>query len=125
MWYYLYSKTLKSQEILINPYDRCIANSTIKDKQCTISWCVDDNKVSHSDEEVNTKVIENIAEHFGNLIVLIGGKHKFLGMYIELLSDGKLSSFMIGYIEVSIDLFGEELSANVLSSAEKGLQNIS
>ena len=50
LWYYLYSKTLKLQGFLINPYDRCIANITIKDKQCTILWCVDDNKVSHFDE---------------------------------------------------------------------------
>ena len=32
LWYDLYPKTLKSQGFLINPYYRCIANSTIKDK---------------------------------------------------------------------------------------------
>ena len=82
LWYFIYSKTLKSQESLINPYDKCIANSTIKDKQCTIVWYVDDNKVSHVDEEVNTKVFETISEHFGNLTVSRGKKHKFLGMEI-------------------------------------------
>ena len=60
---------MKSHGLLINPYDRCIANSTIKYKQCTISWYVDNNKVSHIDEDVNTKVTEIIAEHFGNLTV--------------------------------------------------------
>ena len=58
LWYDLYSKTIKSQGLLINPYDRFIANITIQDKQCTIMWYVDNNKVSHIDEEVNTKVIE-------------------------------------------------------------------
>ena len=57
LWCDLYSKTLKSQGFLINPYDRCIANITIKDKQCTIVWYVDNNKVSLVDEVVNTKVI--------------------------------------------------------------------
>ena len=50
LWYYLYSKTLKSQVLLINTYDSCIENSTIQDKQCTIAWYVDNNKVSHLDE---------------------------------------------------------------------------
>ena len=50
MLYDLYSKTLKSQVLLINTYDSCIANSTIQDKQCTIAWYVDNNKVSHLDE---------------------------------------------------------------------------
>ena len=107
LWYDLYYMTLKSQGLLINPYYRCIANSTIKDNQCTIAWYVDDNKVSHVDEEVNTKVVEIISEHFGNLAVSRGKKHKFLVMYIELLADSKLSIFMKDYVEESIDFFGE------------------
>ena len=55
LWYDIYSKTLKSQGFLINAYGRCIENSTIQDKQCTIVWYADDNKVSHIDEEVNQK----------------------------------------------------------------------
>ena len=45
-------------------------------------WHVDNNKVSHVDEEVNTKVIETISEHFGNLTVSRGKNHKFLGIDI-------------------------------------------
>ena len=62
MQYDLYSKTLKSQGFLINPYDRSISNSTIQDKQCTIAWYLDNNKVSHVDEEVKKKVVETISE---------------------------------------------------------------
>ena len=105
LWYDLYSKTLKPQGFLVNPYDRCIANITIQDKQCTIARYVDNNKVSHVDEEVNTKVIETIYEHLGNLTVSRGKKHKFLRMYIDLLAYGKLSLFMKDYIEESIYFF--------------------
>ena len=52
----------------------CIANITIKDNQYKIAWYVDNNKVSHIDEEVNPKVIETIAEHFGNFAVSRGKK---------------------------------------------------
>ena len=69
VWYDIYSMTLKSRGFLINPYDMCITNSTIKYKQFIIAWYVDTNKVSHVDKEVNTKVIEIISVHFGNLTV--------------------------------------------------------
>ena len=69
MCYDLHFKPLKLHGFLINTYDRCIENSTIQDKQCTIVWYVDDKKVSNVDEEVNTKVIETISYHFGNLTV--------------------------------------------------------
>ena len=69
-------------------------------------------------------MIETIAEHFGNLTVSRGKKHKLLGMDIEFLADGKLSLFMKDYIEESIHFFGEELSAKVSSPLNKGLQNI-
>ena len=35
--YDIYSKAIESHWFLINTYDRCIANITIQDKQCTIS----------------------------------------------------------------------------------------
>ena len=124
LWYGIYSKTLKAQGFLINPYHRCIANSNIQENLCTIVWYVDDNKVSHVDEEVNTKVFETTSENFGNLTVSRGKKHKFLGMDIEFLSYGKLSFFMKDYIDESIDLFGEELSTKVSSPAKKVRQNI-
>ena len=50
MQYDIYSKTLKSQGLLINPYYRCIAKNTIKYKQCIIPWYVGDNKLSLVDK---------------------------------------------------------------------------
>ena len=62
--------------------------------------------------------------HFGNLILSREKKHRFLEMDIEFLCNGKLYLFMKGYIEESIDMFQEDLSAAVSSPANKGLQNI-
>ena len=99
LWYCLYSKTLKSHGFLVNPYDRCIVNSTIKGKQYTIAWYIDNNKLSHIDEEVNIKLIETIAKTFGNLTLSRGNKHKFIGMDIDFLSRGNLSLFKKYYIK--------------------------
>ena len=45
LWYELFAKTLKGMGFEINPYDMCVANKTINDRQCTIVWYVDDIKV--------------------------------------------------------------------------------
>ena len=47
LWYELFSTTLQDMGFQINPYDRCVANKLIDGKQCTISWYVDDNTVTH------------------------------------------------------------------------------
>jgi hypothetical protein len=44
LWYELFSGTLQGMGFELNPYDSCIANSTIGGKQCTIAWYVDDTK---------------------------------------------------------------------------------
>ena len=75
---------------MISTKDTFIASSTIKDNQCTISWYVYDNKVSHIDESVNTKLIQTISENFGILAEYIGKKHRFLVMDFEFSADGKV-----------------------------------
>ena len=40
---------LESAGFKLNPYDPCVANKTINDKQMTVCWHVDDLKVSHVD----------------------------------------------------------------------------
>ena len=54
----------------------------------------------------------------------MGDKHKFPRMDIEFLANIKLSLFLKYCIEELIDFFGEELSMDVSSPENKGLQNI-
>ena len=56
LWYELYSTTLKEMGFELNPYDLCVANANINGKQCTVCWYVDDNKISHKDQEVVASV---------------------------------------------------------------------
>ena len=60
LWYRTFVKCLKDDGFKINKYDPCIANNIINGKQCTICWHVDDTKISHVDENVVSKVINNI-----------------------------------------------------------------
>ena len=58
LWYDLYVYTLKELVFVINPYDRCVENKGIDEKQCTICWYVYKNKVSPVNPKVNTMIIE-------------------------------------------------------------------
>ena len=82
LWYNLFATTLKRMGYKINPYDKCVANRFIGDKQCTITWYVDDNKISHVEDDVITTELETITEHFGELDISRGDEHNFLGMHI-------------------------------------------
>ena len=84
LWHELYSSTLQLMGFELNPYDKCVVNKIINGKQCTIVFYVDNNKVSHADPTVVTKVMEQIASHFGELSITRGAKHDFLGMNIEI-----------------------------------------
>ena len=54
---------------LLNPYDACIANKLVNESQITVSWNVDDLKISHNYTGEVTKMItylESIYDPHGN-----------------------------------------------------------
>ena len=108
--YDLYVNTLKEFGFAINTYNWFVANKIINEKQCTILWYVDNNKVSHIGPKVNTTIIRAISKRFGNLVIKRGRKHTFLGIDIELLDGNKLSICTKNYIRESINLFDEDVS---------------
>jgi hypothetical protein len=65
LWYDLFTDSLRKIGFVLNTYDQCIANCTLKGKQCTVAWYVDDNKISHEDPEMVSKVIREIEANFG------------------------------------------------------------
>ena len=67
----------------LNPYDLCVANSDIDEKQCTVCWYVDDNKISHVNLEVVEDIISKIEDKFGTMTKTYGDEHDFLGMNIK------------------------------------------
>jgi hypothetical protein len=84
----------------LNPYDLCVANSQIKGKQCTITWYVDDNKISHVDAMVVTGIMEKIEVKFGKMTVTKGKHHVFLGMDITFNdNDGTVTMLMKEYLK--------------------------
>ena len=64
-------------EFVINPYDQCVANKMINGKQCTIVWYVDENKLSHVDPNIVTKLLEKTKKHFCELVISRGDQGNF------------------------------------------------
>ena len=84
-------------------------------------WYVDDNKVSHTDPEVVTGVIELMKTHFGELTVTRGNKHVCLGMNITINKERNIEIKMKDQLQEAIDMFeivkGNKINEEVASPA--------
>jgi hypothetical protein len=121
LWYELFSGTLMDMGFELNPYDTCVANMTVDDKQCTIVWYVDDTKISHVDDKVVTGVIAKLEEKFGEMTVTRGKEHVFLGMNIKFNEDGTATIKMKEYIQEAIADFGEDITRTAATPAKRDL----
>ena len=68
LWYKLFMKHLTELGFELNRSDSCVANATINDKQCTIAWYVDDNKISHEDPAIVESIMALIEKLFGTMV---------------------------------------------------------
>jgi hypothetical protein len=121
LWYELFSSTLQGMGFELNPYDLCVANKMINEKQCTIGWYVDDTKISHVDANVVTDVIKKIEEKFGKMTVTRGKVHTFLGMKLTIQDDRTVKIDMKEYVKETIEDFGEDVSKHAATPAKGNL----
>jgi hypothetical protein len=97
----------------INPYDPCVANATINGKQMTITWHVDDLKVSHVDPFQITKFAAYLATIYGNELVVHRGKiHDYLGMDLNFAMDRIMQVLMITYTSKILTDFPEPITTS-------------
>jgi len=106
LFWRLLSSKLKEWGFIINPYDWCVANKMVDDKQCTVAWHVDDLKISHVSQSVVSSVIDKLNQEFGKLLPLTvtrGKIHEYLGMTIDYSIPGKVQVRMDDYIKKMLD----------------------
>ena len=104
-----------------NPYDRCVMNKMINGKQCTLCFYVDDNKISHVEEEVLEKIVKEISEYFGDLKIYRGNKHTFLGMNVTITNDHNIEIEMTDQLKKTIQAFGEPIAKSMNTPASAKL----
>ena len=125
LWYQLFYSHLKAMGFELNPYDPCVANKMIDGKQCTITWYVDDTKISHVDPKVVTAVIEQIEAKFGKMTVKRGDEHVFLGMHIRYKDNGTAEITMREYyLEESITESDLNVTRTATTPAKRDLFEI-
>ena len=88
LFYKKFRKDLESIGFEVNPYDACVANRIVDGKQQTITWHVDDIKVSHEDPRVNDEFHKWCEDKYGNkenghVKVIRGSKHDYLAMIMD------------------------------------------
>ena len=66
-----------------------MANKTINGKQCTIAWHVDDAIASHVEQKVLDELGVQMKAGFGNMDIVSGTEHSFLGINIKINEEKK------------------------------------
>ena len=74
LWNNLYASTLKVLGFNINPFYRCLSKQIIYGEKCTLVWYVNDNKMSHIDTTLFTRILNILKRNFGYLVVSRGSK---------------------------------------------------
>ena len=100
-WEDLSSFLIKELGFVANPYDPCVVNETIRGKQMTIGWHVDDLKISHVDQAAIDDIIKKLQRCYAKeapLTITKGDVHEYLGMKIDYSQKGKVRFSMPDYI---------------------------
>ena len=96
LWYKKLRSELEEMGFVVNEYDPCVANCTVEGSQLTVTWHVDDLKVSHVNPNVVSKFILDMAKIYGpNITVSRGETHDYLGMDLDYSTKGEVKISMI------------------------------
>jgi hypothetical protein len=96
LYYCKFTRSLKNQGYVMNPYNPCVWNKMIEKKQITICFHVDDCKVLHKLAQFVDKAIEWLRQDYksifkdggGAMVVHQGLVHRYLGMTIDYSTTG-------------------------------------
>jgi hypothetical protein len=116
LYYKKFRKDIEEIGFKVNPYDPCVANRTVKEKQQTVTWHVDDLKSSHVDPTVNDEFHTWLQKKYasdmiGKVKAVRGKRHDYLGMTLDYNIPGAVQIDMVDYVKNMVEDFPEELSA--------------
>eukprot|EP00559_Dactyliosolen_fragilissimus_P000411 CAMPEP_0184874252 /NCGR_PEP_ID=MMETSP0580-20130426/42288_1 /TAXON_ID=1118495 /ORGANISM="Dactyliosolen fragilissimus" /LENGTH=255 /DNA_ID=CAMNT_0027377237 /DNA_START=17 /DNA_END=784 /DNA_ORIENTATION=+ len=121
LWYEVFKGKLEDMGFTVNPYSRCVAPKQINGHQCTITWYVDDAKVSHVDEKVVEKIISILQNIYGNLKAVNGKSHDLLGININFRDDRTIEIDIILFLKDIIAGFPDTISESEVNPVTKDI----
>jgi hypothetical protein len=118
LYYRKFSSSLEKRGFVMNPYDPCVWNKTIKGKQITICFHVDDCKISHVGEKVVDYTVAWLREEYesiftdgtGKMKVARGKVHTYLGMTLDFATPKLVKVTMIDYVDEIIESWDKACS---------------
>ena len=105
-------KDLQHYGFELNLYDPCIANRIVEGKQMTISWHVDDLKVSHLNlHEIDhfLKCVQETYRSIAEVKSTRGKIHDYLGMKLDFSIDGQVTIDMKDNVTTMIESFPKDV----------------
>ncbi len=112
LWYKKFKRDLESIGFVFNPYDPCVANRTIRGKQHTVRFHVDDLWSSHVDPKVNDEFLIWLNKMYGSHGEVKANRSKkfdYLGVNYDLSEPGVLKMDMIEYVKAMVNDFPVDL----------------
>ena len=89
-----------------NRYDSCMVNKMVNGKLLTVTWHVDDLKVSHKEESTLDEFIAMMEKEFGQdapLSVSRGPVQEYLGMTLDFREKGQVVIKMSDYVKTMLN----------------------
>ena len=87
---------LESMGFEVDPYDPCVANKMVKGGQMTVTWHVDELKISHKKENEVMKFIICLIKFYGDKTTVHRGTDDiYLGMDLDYSDNGRAKISMI------------------------------
>mmetsp|Transcript_17391 Transcript_17391/g.36461 ORF Transcript_17391/g.36461 Transcript_17391/m.36461 type:complete len:230 (+) Transcript_17391:3553-4242(+) len=112
---------LEGQGFCLNLYDPCVANKVVNGSQMTLTFHVDDIKISHLDPEEVSNLIDWFKCIYGkNVRVSRGTSHDYLGMML-LYPNNQVRISMADYVKKVINGFIEDISGSASTPARENL----
>ena len=118
LWYNKLKSVLVADGYTANPYDACLFNKTVDEKQITVAFHVDDLLVTSTCEELMNTLEDHLNGNFTNITVCNGSHHSYLAMNIVLGAEG-ITVDMCAYIDKCLD--GRNVGKRVSSPARDDL----
>lgn len=115
-------KDLEGYGFKVSDYDPCVATKETATGQMTVTWHVDDLKVSHKDPFEITMFAEYLAGIYGDKLTVHRGKiHDYLGMDLDFSKKGAVRVSMIKYLHKILEGFPEAISGTAATPAGENL----
>lgn len=118
LYYRKFTSSLKERGFEMNPYDPCVWNKTIKGKQLTICFHVDDCKISHVNVRVVDHTIDWLRKEYesiftdgsGKMKVARGKVHTYVGMTLDFTESKIVKVTMFAYIDEIVQAWDKACS---------------